>query len=258
MRAMPADQTQPVEIERADGVGCRRDYFGSPGVINTAAQAFLVELPYPGATVRPHFHDVDQYQVVVAGGGRIGKKSLAPGIFQYADAYTPYGPIVANDEGISFFTLRNVASGGHFKMPGSRHLMPCRAGRNITGGIDLSRRLPAEGQWHEEPLMEAQTDGVLALAVHLGANARRDALSSTGGGQYYLVCAGVLVQGGQRLGRNSLFRCDADEMPLELTAGPQGCSLLVVQFATPTDRPGSDPEKLAHRDPAGYVVRKDH
>ena len=33
-------------------------------------QAFLVELPYAGARVNPHFHDVDQFQVIVAGSGR--------------------------------------------------------------------------------------------------------------------------------------------------------------------------------------------
>ncbi len=258
MQAVAADTTRPVEVQRADGVGRRTDYVGSPGIINTDAQAFLVELPYAGATVRPHFHDVDQFQVVVAGDGRIGKKALSPGVFQYADAYTPYGPIVANDVGISFFTLRNIASGGHFKMPGSRHLMPCRAGRNVTGAFDLAQPRPAARAWRDVPLMSAHSDGLFALGLYLGANARRDAASSAGGGQYYLVCDGALVHDEQLLGRHSLLRVNAGETPPALTAGPDGCSVLFLQFAAPSARPGSDPSALAARDPAGYVVRKDH
>lgn len=256
MRAVANSETRDKEVQRPDGVGRRRDYFGSPGVIEPSAQAFLVELPYAGATVHPHFHDVDQFQVIVAGDGRIGKKKLAPVTFQYADAYTPYGPIVANDDGISFFTLRNVSSGGHFKMPGSKHLMPCRAGRNIAGAFDTAAELPAPGEVEESSLMDVQDDGVLALGIRLGANASRAPLVSDAGGQYYLVCAGTLMDGDKELVANSLMRADAGEPVRELRAGPEGAAVLALQFGRPTDRPGSDPALLAQRDPAGYIERK--
>lgn len=255
MRAVADSAAQNTEIQRPDGVGRRRDYFGRSGAIDAGAQAFLVELPYAGATVKPHFHDVDQFQVIVAGNGRIGKKQLAPVTFQYADAYTPYGPIVANDDGISFFTLRNVASGGHFKMPGSRHLMPCRAGRNIAGGFDLSKPMPAAGECVDEVLMSAQEDGVLALGIRLGPDATRHAVTADGGGQYYLVCAGSLIDEGQELPTNSLLRVDRGEALRELVAGPRGAFVLALQFGQPTQRPGSDPDLLARRDPSGYVTR---
>lgn len=257
MQAVATERARSREVQRPDGTGFRHDYYGTPGVIDAGPQAFLVELPYAGATVKPHFHDIDQFQVVVAGNGRIGKKQLAPITFQYADAYTPYGPIVANDEGISFFTLRNIASGGHFKMPGSKHLMACRAGRNIAGQFILNKALPGPGKTHCDTLMEQQIDGVFALGLRLGPQAQFRAPPSDGGGQYFLVCAGALDDSGKALPPNSVLRREAGESTVILTAGTQGAAVLALQFGRPSDRPGSNPAALANRDPQTYVVRKE-
>ena len=194
MQAVATSEADTKVVERKAGTGARHDYIGAPGRINANPQAFLVVRPYAGARIEPHFHDVDQFQVVVAGDGRIGKKDVRPITFQYADAYTPYGPIVARDDGISFFTLRNSASGGHWSMPGNKHNMPCRAGRNIEGIFELGSRAIADGETERESLMSQQDDGVDAVGFRLGKNAAADGLPNDGGGQYYLVCAGKLVQ----------------------------------------------------------------
>jgi len=82
--------------------------------------AFLVEKD-PGAVVHPHFHRADQYQVVVAGGGRLGRHALAGVEVHYTDAYSAYGPIVAGEDGIAWFTLRNAWD------PGARYMRDARA-----------------------------------------------------------------------------------------------------------------------------------
>ncbi len=252
MQAVANVEARVKEIVRKDGIGRRRDYIGSPGTVDNSPQAFLVERPYAGARINPHFHDVDQFQVVVKGDGRIGKKEVRPITFQYADAYTPYGPIVARDDGISFFTLRNIASGGHFVMPGSKHLMACRAGRNIAGVFEVGKRRMKNGEVAQEPLMEPQADGVDAVGIRMGANAQAQAPTSAGGGQYILVCAGTLLQDGKEMTADSLMRVEAGEPAPLLQAGPDGAEVLVMQFARPSERPGSDPSKLK-RD--GYVDR---
>ena len=61
--------------------------------------AFLVEKG-PGAVTRPHFHQADQFQVVVAGRGMLGDHELRDGAVHYTDAYSAYGPIVAGKPGI--------------------------------------------------------------------------------------------------------------------------------------------------------------
>jgi hypothetical protein len=73
--------------------------------------AFLVEKE-PHAVTKPHFHEADQYQVIVQGGGRLGTHGVGTVAVHYTDAWSAYGPIVAADEGISWFTLRNTWDSG--------------------------------------------------------------------------------------------------------------------------------------------------
>ena len=254
MQVVAVGERRSHELVRAGGSGWRHDYIGSPGLIDTNPQAFLVDRLYPEARIDPHFHDVDQFQIVVEGYCRMGKKPAAPVTYQYADAYTPYGPIVGNEQGFAFFTLRPIASGGFFAMPGNRHNMPCRAGRNLAGRFECGQSLGA-GEVLREDLMAPQADGVAAVGWHLGARASTDALPSTGGGQYYLVCAGEISWEGKRLAEGSLAHVQPGEAAPALNAGANGASVLVLQFARPTERPGSDPAELARRDPDAYMQR---
>jgi len=252
MQAVARNEAEIHESQRKGGVGRRHDYIGTPGEIEDRPQAFLVVRPYANARIEPHFHDVDQFQIVVAGDGRIGKKAVRPITFQYADAFTPYGPIVARDDGISFFTLRNFASGGHWSMPGNKHNMPCRAGRNIEGVFELGN-IPQAGTKTEE-LMPQQSDGVRVVGIRLAAHAEAPGIPAEGG-QFYLVCSGTILQDGRDMPESSLIRVEAGEAAPSLLAGAEGAEVLVVQFANPSQRPGSDPAQLAHR-AAGYVKRQ--
>ncbi len=81
--------------------------------------AFLVEKE-ASAIVRPHFHQADQFQVVVQGGGRLGQHDIGTVAVHYTDAWSAYGPIVAAGEGVSWFTLRNTWDPGAKYMPTAR------------------------------------------------------------------------------------------------------------------------------------------
>ena len=247
MQAVRPDEADVKLVERKGGIGRRCNYIGVVGDIDLGPQGFLVERPFPRAVIDPHFHDVDQFQIVVRGDGRIGKKKVAPITFQYADAFTPYGPIVANEDGISFFTLRPVASGGHWGMPGNKHVMPCRAGRNIDGGFVFGDRTLAHGDVEREPLMAAQDDGVAAMGLRLGPDTSTEGFASDGGGQYYVVCGGSVIQDGKELPPMSLLYVAPGEAAPILTAGADGAALLMAQFSRPTERPGSNPAELAKR-----------
>ena len=256
MRFFNGDEVPVREHVRKDGAGRILEYFGSHETIDLEPQGFLVEKPYAGARINPHFHDIDQFQVVVGGGGRIGKKALAPVTVQYADAYTPYGPIVADDEGIRFFTLRAMASGGHYHMPGSRHAMPGRAGRNIASALDPHRPPPAPGEAVWETLFPPQDDGVSAHALHLGARALCEAPAPVGHGRFALVCAGALVdEDGRQLGPEALSHQPTGGPATRLRAGDVGAIVMLLGFGRPGERPGSNPAQLAARDPGGYIAR---
>src|SRR5580698_8628680 len=81
--------------------------------------AFLVEKE-AGAVVRPHYHQADQFQVVVQGGGRLGRHDIGTVAVHYTDAWSAYGPIVAAEEGVAWFTLRNAWDPGAKYMPAAR------------------------------------------------------------------------------------------------------------------------------------------
>ncbi len=252
MLAVARSEARIKDVKVAGGVGQRHGYIGEPGQLTQAAQAFLVVRPFAGARIEPHFHDVDQFQVVVEGDGRIGKKAVRPVTFQYADAFTPYGPIIANDQGLSFFTLRNIASGGFWSMPGNRQAMPGRAGRNIEGVFELALGVPGPGAATRENLMEQQSDGVHAIGIRLGPHARAPGLTE-GKGQFYLVCSGSLMAAGKVLPERSVVRLEPEDPAFELCAGADGAQVLALQFCAPSDRPGTDPAKLAERGAKGYV-----
>ena len=71
-----------------------------------------------GRKLRTHFHCVDQFQVIMGGGGLIGRHKLAINAVHFARANTPYGPLVAGDEGLAFLTLRSMGD------PTGRHRLP--------------------------------------------------------------------------------------------------------------------------------------
>ncbi|MED5575235.1 MAG: hypothetical protein VX955_13975, partial [Pseudomonadota bacterium] len=71
------------------------------------------------------------------------------------------------------------------------------------------------------------------------------------------VCEGALEGPDGPLPRHSLIHVEAGETPPTLSAGAKGAEVLILQLARPTERPGSDPRKLAERDPNAYVMRPD-
>ena len=66
----------------------------------------------PHSVTPAHFHQTNQFQVFVGGGGTVGKLRADPLTVQYAGANTPYGPITAEGEGIHYFTLRQEWDSG--------------------------------------------------------------------------------------------------------------------------------------------------
>ena len=241
---------------RPDAKSRLREYFGSQGKVYATPQAFVVDYLEDGARIDSHFHDVDQFQVFVRGDGKIGRDEVRPITFHYADAYTPYGPIVANQEGIAFFTLRNVSAGGAYMMPAGRAYQKAPAGRNVARRFELGR-IPGPGKTATESLIAPEPDGMLAVGLRLGQNARtRGPGPGSGGGQYFLVCSGALIHQGKELPPESLVHLEPADPALPLHAGAQGAEVLMMQYPRPSERLGSDPAKLKGRDPERFEAIK--
>src|SRR5688572_14810063 len=81
--------------------------------------AFLAQYP-PGDNSSTHFHTVDQFQILVQGGGDFGRHQVAPYYVHFARAFTPYGPLHANEKtGWTFMTLRSRFDPGAQRLPGA-------------------------------------------------------------------------------------------------------------------------------------------
>lgn len=199
----------------------RTDYLASPPG-SGGPQAFLVEMFEGGSVIPPHFHVEDEFQVIVAGTGSLGKHALDGVAVHFAEAYTPYGPLRTGPGGITFFTLRAKADPGAEYMPGSRARMIRKARRNVAADV------PATGPSGE--LWPEHDDGLGAWIVRAEAGAVI-ADPAGDGGRYYLVTDGALVdESGTPLPRWScVWSASSDARPT-LTAGPDGASVVIVQF----------------------------
>ena len=190
--------------------------------------AFLVEKD-PGAVVQPHFHRADQYQVVVAGGGRLGRHALDGVAVHYTDAYSAYGPIVAAEDGIAWFTLRNAWD------PGARYMTSARPELRAARAANHQHREAVAGAIHPlsdaalialteatcQPILGPGSDGLATWHCKLPPSAELVGPDpATGSGQFWVVLAGSLSTG--------------DSAPLPL----QSCAFVAPDGAAPAVQAG--------------------
>jgi hypothetical protein len=195
--------------------------------------AFRVEQD-PHSIADPHFHQANQFQVFVAGDGALGKRDVRPVAVQYADAYTPYGPIRAGAEGISYMTLRNGYDPGAHYMPGARETLK-GFGRKpralMAEPVDEKPALRPGAAPEFEPILAPDGQGLAAWRLRLAPNASfTGPAPAESGGQYWLVIGGSDESAGAGLEPRSCCFLSADESAHVATAGPAGLDVLVLQF----------------------------
>ena len=196
-------------------------------------QGFLVHQP-PNAVTPAHFHEPNQFQVFVAGNGRMGAASAKPLTVQYANGHTPYGPIVAGNEGVEYFTLRQRWDPGAKYLPASRELL--RKGNQRTRlksgvGVEDAIARRARTATAAEAIMNEEADGLAAWMWRLGpAGEAVLPPPGNGGGQYLIVAAGTLVADGAALDRLSTIYITPEEAAYTVRSGEDGLDLLVLQF----------------------------
>src|SRR4051812_26085052 len=123
------------------GLAWRTNFLCAPEGVKEGPMAFLVE-GTPARVIRPHFHENDQFQVVVAGGGVLGKHNLSIHAVHFSRAYTPYGPINFGADGLSFLTLRARKDPGAQYIPEARDKLTQMQNRHpwqVTEAPDFNR-----------------------------------------------------------------------------------------------------------------------
>jgi hypothetical protein len=181
-----------------------------------------------------HFHLENQYQVVAAGGGTLGKHPVKPGYVHFASRESGYGPITAGPEGLSYFTLRVQGDTGAWYLPESRLRMQRELKRRqATGkpGSDVPagelRTLPGLST---EVMIAADGTGLAAGVARMPPNHVATApLCDCTRDRFYVVLKGSMILGDEALPALSTVFASAEEQ-LEIRAGGEGLELVVVQF----------------------------
>ena len=197
-----------------------------PDASALAPMAFLVEQD-PGSTAQSHFHQQDQFQLVVGGHGIMGTHAVQPLTVHFSGAYTAYGPIRAStDEGVHYFTLRNGFDPGARFMSIPENRLTLRSVQNrkhreaVNGPLSL-----------DELALPPEPDGMGAWRYRVAAGERVVGPDpATGRGQYWVVADGAMICAGSALPRLSCSFVKPDEVPLEAVAGPDGLDVVVMQF----------------------------
>jgi hypothetical protein len=186
----------------------------APGV--AYPMAFLVEQD-AGAVVGAHYHQADQFQVMVGGGGRLGRHDVAAADVHFAGARSPYGPLAAGDEGLCYFTLRNGWD------PGARYM-------EFADNRAALRAVPRK---HREAVgaIETAPDGLCVRQCDVAAGRRVAGPDpANGGGQFWLVLTGSLIRGGDALPMRSCVFVYPNEPHFSAVAGDAGVTVLMLQF----------------------------
>ncbi|MCG3770363.1 MAG: hypothetical protein JW384_01511 [Nitrosomonadaceae bacterium] len=227
----------------------RTDYFGGAsgnrvGVDRNTPQAFLVDMK-PENTIKPHFHDTDQFQVLVAGSGKLGRNEVPILALHYVDHHTGYGPIISGRGGLSFFTIRARRDSGPVYLHDPKHKEFLKSSKKryvVAANISLST----------EPVMEAcdeiefenlfqdtdSSDGLGAFMVRVGAGKVAVGPSpSTTAGQYYLVVNGSLKISDIVYPVWSLIYLTNTDDPFVINGGPHGVETLLLSFPRQLNSP---------------------
>ena len=191
--------------------------------------------PDPGVIAGTHFHEVDQFQVVVGGTGKIGRHPLAPYSVHFARAYTPYGPLESlPGEGLQFLVLRCRYDPGSRRLPKAQELLdrvsnrqPWQVSRHAEfgdPGPDASKLVPIPGMQDHRGL----SGYTLQMQPHAHAQTPDPRTSD---GQYLVVVRGSAVLGdGAEKGAIALVYSSPEDGPLSLQAGAAGLDALILSF----------------------------
>lgn len=197
--------------------------------------AFLVEQS-ANATTQAHYHQADQFQLFAAGGGWFGGKPVQPLTLHFAAAYSPYGPIIAGPEGISYFTLRSSWDPGPRWMPENRLALreAKRQHRDLvsTPWMALSTsELASLPETSRVTLIEPAEDGLAAWAFRIPPHTSFTGPDPTlARGQYWLALTGSCVADGAPMHTLSCLFLSQDEAPLAVDTGSEGVELIAMQY----------------------------
>lgn len=240
------DEIPPDKIRRSPGgpdrpAATNYPFFRATPETPEAPTAFLAQYD-PGDNSCTHFHQVDQFQILVKGKGTLGRHRVEPYYVHFARAYTPYGPLHADEEtGWTFMTLRTRYDPGAQRLPGALPKLEAVRDRKPWQVTSMAR-FPARAcgiNVLQNPDIKDDR-GLYVRAVTMPPRTSMTApLPSDGAGQYVVAVKGTLVHEDRPRPALTVVFNAPDETPFCIRAGDDGLEALIVNFpraeATPSN-----------------------
>lgn len=236
-RVVAFDEIRPEQIRKNPGgpdrpASTNFAFFRASPDTPDAPTAFLAQYD-PGDRSSSHFHAVDQFQILVRGKGQFGRHDVAPYYVHFARAYTPYGPLHADQEtGWTFMTLRTRYDAGAQRLPGALPKLKAAADRK-PWQVTTTTAFPAAGPGVRlQDVSEIADDqGLFVKTVSMAPGARTTAPAPAGGdGQYVVVVKGSLLHEDRECRALTVVHVKPDENAFEIAAGAQGLEALILNF----------------------------
>lgn len=220
------------EVEEGRHRVYRTDFLVAPKERPELPQAFLIEST-PGRLLPTHFHEVDQFQVVVSGGGTLSRHALSvPGV-HFARGFTPYGPIRNGAGGIGFMTLRARRDVMDAQFITERRWRLDEVPDRKPWQFTQMPRFPRPAAGASVIPLEGMTDGrgLGVWSVTVQADAETLLPAPTGGdGQFVVMLKGNLLYQGREYRGLTVAYLAPEEAALRLRAGGEGLEALVLNF----------------------------
>ena len=222
---------------------------GSPGALSTGFFRATKDTPdaptaalnrYEGAKIsNAHFHEVDQFQVIMEGSGEFGRHHVQPYYVHFSRAHTPYGPLhSAKETGWGFIVLRSRFDPGAQRFPWAMDKLkqiPDRQPWQVTAKATFPAR--TEGVCVQDVPEIKDERGLFTKTIAMGPNTRTMTPDRLGGdGQYVVVVKGSLIHEGTERQAPTVVFVARDEPPIEIKAGAQGLEAIVMNFPKPGAR----------------------
>lgn len=188
----------------------------------------------PHGVLQSHFHIVDQFQIMVAGDGLLGKHQVAPYTVHFAAKHTGYGPITAGEQGLHYMVFRLGKDAGAGYLPEQRGEMKDLPRRHVMGAPmgcinDVKRTALASTVEHQA--IALQNDGLFATIYRAPAHHSIVGPKPTSGrGQFIYIASGAAKFDGQTHEAGTAIFIAPTDPAATLTTDISGAEILVMQF----------------------------
>ena len=191
----------------------------------------------PGRLSTPHFHDVPQYQIMLGGRGRLGRRDIKTNTVHFSRPNTPYGPFTAaDDSSLTCLIIRSRPDTGAIheaEAIAALNQMPDRNPWQVTHDVTFPSDTAEKVLLQAVPELQDQHGlATYTLRMKPGATALTPD-PSIGQGLFVVVQKGSLIHDSKEARAMSLVYVSHKEGAYEMRAGAEGMEGLIVRFPNP-------------------------